>query len=240
MSEFKFNVESANATSFEAKVSNYLKPWGIYPVKIKDFKFDVMQGKKDPNATFDGLRISFESDSGEIFDQFIFGVNSADDMVRKVYNDRQMPSQFETLRLTINHIIGAFDTEAVKKLENAIAGKSATTKQYINTAAKVMAPNLGKECFIKLIGDNNNYASMPRIVAVFENDAEAVISNNFISRDESKLTFSNYELRKKEELANRKPTNMSTSAGFDPIGTSSGSEDSLDFSSLSSDDELPF
>lgn len=236
---FQVNFGSEqNNVSYEATGSNYLKPWDIYKVKLTEFKYDTVTGKD--GTVYEGLRIVFTSDDNKQFNHFVFGVNSEKDMQRPVYNDREMPSQFETLRLTINHILGAFDPKIVEKLNKAIAGKQISIQQYIEFAAKACAGNLNKECYIKIVGDNNNYATMPRIATVWNNGEEAVISNNFISTDASKLSFNNYELRKAEDMKNRKPTSMATE-GANSTVTNLDDELNLNPSSDSlSMDDLPF
>lgn len=222
--------------NFEAAASNYLKPWNIYNVKLEEFKFDQVNGKD--GQKYDGLRIVFANAEGLKFDHFVFGVNKPEDLERKMFNDREMPSQFEVLRLTINHILGAFDPSLIDKVNKAISGKSITMQQYIDLVAKGMKPFIGKDCYIKIVGNKDNYATMPRIATVWNNGEEAVISNNFISKDESKLTFSNYEKKMAQEIQTRTPSTSSSLAANNVTNL----EDSLEIPSTDpfGDDDLPF
>lgn len=233
-----FGTETQN-NSYEAAAGNYLKPWNIYEVKMTKFAYDTVTGKD--GTVYEGLSMEFESEDNKKFNTFVYGVNKQEDLERRVYNDREMPSQFEVLRLTINHVLGAFNASYVEKINKAVAGKQVTIRQYIELAAKAAANCLNKTCYIKIIGNNSNYSSIPRIATVWNNGEEAVISNNFISTDKSKLSFSNYELRKAKEMQERKPQTVETTANTDNMfipNAVSNSDD--DLFGGSSDDGFPF
>lgn len=242
MSELKMSFGAETSTSYEAKVSKYIPAWTITEATLKEFKVDTVTGKD--GTTYSGIRMVFEDDNEHVFDHFLFGINKQEDLVRKTTADgREMPSQKEVLDSIIKHILWAFNPTVAEKFTNALKGKSITVAQYLGLAEKTMAPNLNKKCFIKIVGNNNNYATMPRIIAVFDNGEEAVLTNNFISLDESKLSFSKYELRKKSEMESRKPSSIGL--GSVDLNLSNLDEDLNSTSSLMNslnnlDDDLPF
>lgn len=224
---FKKSAESYVSTSLPL-----LKPYGIYSVTFEGFEASEVQGKKDPEQKYQILRIKFKNDDGQ-YNHSLFVPSSDKDLERRKNtnsngHETEFPSNAEVFSLMIGHVLSAICPAALEKL----AGKDVSYEQLVAFLKKATDPKIGTETKIKLVGDSKGRAIFPNIASIFEAGGEPVITNNCIG---SKLGFTDYELRKKEEFANAKPTNMaSTSAGKDsdplnesPIGKEEN--DDIDF-----------
>ena len=55
-----FNLTNTNGTS---SIKPRLKPWEIHDVIFKGITFNEFKGKKDPDAVYKTMRISFENEN---------------------------------------------------------------------------------------------------------------------------------------------------------------------------------
>ena len=67
---------------------------------------------------------------------------------------------------------------------------------------------IGKEFFIKTVANNQGFANLPRSVKINSKTGESFFSNNWISTDETSLTFTASELKSKATLESMKPSSM--------------------------------
>lgn len=233
MSEFNFG--SLATTQATSNVQQRLKPWGIYPVKFAGARKETIQGKKDPNATYEILKVRFDGEDG-YYEESIFYPKDGDDQ-RPTYTSKdgheyQGASSFDRTMTFIAQVAEVLNPEGFKKMQEASSKFKSfddVVKAFITITDKVK----GKETKLKLVGRTQNgnvVAALPKFVAVNKN-GEKFTCDNFLG---DKLFFSAYEETKKAEYLNTKPTEMSNSdstmaANVD--GVSGGSED-IDFNSL--------
>lgn len=235
MSEFNFGtLATTQATS---NVQQRLKPWGIYPVKFSGARKEVIQGKKDPNATYEILKVRFDSEDG-YYEESIFYPKAGDEK-RPVYknkegHDYEGASSFERTMTFIAQVSEVLNPEGFKKMQAASA-RFTSFDDVVKAFIKITDVAKGKETNIKLVGRTQNgnvVPGLPKFVAINKN-GEKFCSDNFIG---DKLFFSAYEESKKAEYVNAKPTNMSDAGGTNSqiamdVDAATGSDD-VDFESL--------
>jgi hypothetical protein len=228
----EFNFGSLANTQAVSNVQQRLKPWNIYNVKFTGARIDVIQGKKDPNATYNILKVRFDGEDG-YYEESIFFPKEGDDQ-RPMYTSKdghEYPgaSSFDRTMTFIAQVSEVLNPEGWKKLQAAsVRFKSFddVAKAFIAILDKVK----GKETKLKLVGktkDNQVQAVLPKFVAI-DKQGNKFTCDNFIG---DKLFFSAYEESKKAEYENAKPTAMPSKPAENLEIDNAGSED-IDFSSL--------
>lgn len=233
MSEFNFG--SLATTQAISNVQQRLKPWGIYPVKFAGARKETINGKKDPNAVYDILKVRFEGEDG-YYEESIFYPKAGDDE-RPVYTSKdgheyQGASSFDRTMTFIAQVAEVLNPEGFKKMQDN-SSKFKSFDDVVKAFIAITDPVKGKETNLKLVGRTQNgsvVACLPKFVAINKN-GEKFTCDNFLG---DKLFFSAYEETKKNEYANAKPTDMNetnSSIAADVDGISGGSED-IDFNAL--------
>lgn len=236
MSEFNFG--SLATTQATSNVQQHLKPWSIYPVKFSGARKEVIQGKKDPNATYEILKVRFDGKDG-YYEESIFYPKAGDEK-RPVYTSKdgheyEGASSFDRTMTFIAQVAEVLNPEGFKKMQ-AASVKFRSFDDVVTAFIKITDSVKGKETNLKLIGrnqkDGNVVASLPKFVAINKN-GEKFTCDNFLG---DKLFFSAYEEKKKAEYANAKPTSMDSASNSitaqEVDGKVAGSEESIDFDSL--------
>jgi len=233
--EQKFDFGSLATTQATSNIQQRLKPWGIYDVKFSGARKETIKGRKDPDATYDILKVRFDSDNG-FYEESIFYPKDGDDK-RPVYVSKDGheylgASSFDRTMTFIAQVAEVLNPEGFKKMQKA----SSVFKSFDDVVKAFIAvtnPVKGKETKLKLVGRNQNgsiVASLPKFVAI-NKDGEKFTCDNFIG---DKLFFSAYEESKKAEYENAKPTPMPDKQ-TDPLTNTDepgyGSED-IDFNDL--------
>lgn len=236
MSDFNFgSLASTQATS---NAQPRLKPWGIYPVKFAGAHKEVIKGKKDPNATYEILKVRFEGEDG-YYEESIFYPKPGDEK-RPTYTSKdgheyQGASSFDRTMTFIAQVADVLNPEGFKKMQ-AASSKFKSFEDVVTAFIKITEGSKGKETNLKLAGriqqDGSVVATLPKFVAISKT-GEKFTCDNFLG---NKLFFSPYEETRKAEYAKAKPTNMeaveTSTIAQDVDGSSKGSEDSIDFDSL--------
>lgn len=231
----EFNFGSLATTQATSSTQQRLKPWGIYPVKFAGARKEVIKGKKDPNVTYEILKVRFDGEDG-YYEESIF-YPKPEDTKRPVYknkegHDYEGASSFERTMTFIAQVAEVLNPEGFKKMQ-AASSKFKSFDDVVNAFIKITDPAKGKETNLKLVGRNRDgrvEPTLPKFVAV-NKEGEKFTSDNFVG---DKLFFSDYEERRKAEYANAKPTAMSSStstAAADIDGVGDNQED-IDFEGL--------
>ena len=234
MSEFNFG--SLATTQATSNVQQRLKPWGIYPVKFSGARKEVIQGKKDPNATYEILKVRFDGEDG-FYEESIFYPKAGDEQ-RPTYTSKdgheyQGASSFDRTMTFIAQVAEVLNPEGFKKMQ-AASSKFKSFDDVVTAFIKITDPVKGKDTNLKLVGktqkDGTVVAVLPKFVAISKT-GEKFTCDNFVG---DKLFFSAYEEKKKAEYANAKPTDMSNDiqAEINDIDKSPASSDDIDFDSL--------
>lgn len=232
-----FNFGSLATTQAASNTQQRLKPWGIYPVTFAGARVDHVQGKKDPDAVYDILKVRFEGEDG-YYEESIFFPKDGDDK-RPVYqnkegHDYEGASSFERTMTFIAQVANTLNPEGFKKMQEA-SSKFRSFEDVANAFIKVTEKAKGKETNLKLVGGTQNGQVVPRLpkfVAVNKN-GEAFTCDNFIG---DKLFFSDYENSRRTEYLKAKPTSVGNAAvdtdadnNFDSADQESGE---IDFENL--------
>ena len=212
MSNFNFN--SLGETSFVSESSNYLKAYDIYPVNLTKIEKTTLKGKDGTEYGIVALEFKGCGDNKGVFTTNLFIPNKDADFERRVNetSGAHYPSSFEQFQYTLMQITQVINpTGAQKIIDNA--SKLKTIDDFIGLIIKALAGKDSVKAYLKLVGRVNNgvtYAALPS-ACVLGKDATAETKPsplNFISLDESKLQFSNYELSQMKKFKEAKPTNM--------------------------------
>lgn len=208
-----FNFGSLATTQATSSTQQRLKPWGIYPVKFAGARVDHVQGKKDPDAMYDILKVRFEGEDG-YYEESIFYPKDGDDK-RPVYqskegHDYEGASSFERTMTFIAQVAEVLNPEGWKKMQ-AASSKFRSFDDVANAFIKVTDVAKGAETNLKLVGGTQNgqvVARLPKFVAVNKN-GESFTCDNFIG---DKLFFSDRENSRRNEYLKAKPTTVGNSS----------------------------
>lgn len=234
MPEFDFG--SLATTQAVSNVQKQLKPWNIYPVKFAGARKETIQGKKDPNATYEILKVRFEGEDG-YYEESIFYPKAGDDK-RPVYTSKdgheyEGASSFERTMTFIAQVAEVLNPEGFKKMQ-AASPKFRSFDDVVTAFIKITDVVKGKETNLKLVGRTQNgniVPGLPKFTAISKT-GEKFTCDNFIG---DKLFFSPYEESKKKEYESATPTSMPNSSdastALEVDGPSAGSED-IDFNAL--------
>lgn len=232
----EFNFGSLATTQATSNVQQRLKPWGIYPVKFTGARKEVIKGKKDPNATYEILKVRFDGEDG-YYEESIFYPKAGDEK-RPTYTSKDGheylgASSFDRTMTFIAQVAEVLNPEGFKKMQAASA-KFKSFDDVVTAFIKITDVAKGKETNLKLVGKTSNgsvVAGLPKFVAI-DKKGEKFTCDNFVG---DKLFFSANEEARKAEYLNAKPTDMSNTLNS-PVTketdeASVGSED-IDFESL--------
>lgn len=229
-----FNFSSLAETQATSNVQPRLKPWGIYPVKFTGARKETINGKKDPNAVYEILKVRFEGKEG-YYEESIFYPKEGDD-TRPTYTSKegheyQGASSFDRTMTFIAQVAEVLNPEGFKKMQAASA-KFKSFDDVVTAFIKITDAVKGKETKLKLVGRTQNgsvVASLPKFVAI-NKEGVKFTCDNFLGDN---LFFSPYEETKKAEYLNAKPTDMDNSTIINTVDTKTeGSENDIDFDSL--------
>lgn len=205
-----FNFGNLSETSFSSTSAPRLKPYGIYPVKLKSIEKTELKGSKDPNAVYPVVSIEFiNPEDKSTFSTNLFIPTTEEDLKRPVFqnkegHDYERPSRFENFQFILMQIVEALNKEGADKIK-ANGSKIKTIDQFIDLVIKALSNNNG-ETKLKLVGRNNNgtvYADLPRACGI--NKSGDLFPVNFIGEN---LFFTNYELQQQKEYQTAKATPM--------------------------------
>lgn len=230
-----FNFGSLATTQATSTSLPRLKPWGIYPVKFTGARKEVIKGKKDPNATYEILKVRFDGEDG-YYEESIFYPKPGDEK-RPTYKNKdgheyEGASSFDRTMTFIAQVAEVLNPEGFKKMQE-LSSKFKSFDDVVNAFIKITDKAKGKETHLKLVGRTQNgnvVAGLPKFVAI-NKKGEKFTCDNFVG---DKLFFSAYEEARKAEYANAKPTDMNSADSAiaqEVDGKSAGSED-IDFESM--------
>lgn len=228
-----FNFGGIKETS-AVGVSKSLKPWGIYEVKFDGLELNDIKGKKDPEAVYKTIKMSFSNDEG-VFVNNLFIPATEQDAERPVYKNKdnheyEAPSRFEDFKWTLLQLAQVVNPEGYKKLQEQ-SSKIKGMDDFIKLIMMCANAKKGVTTHLKLTGrtteDGKTYARIPRIVGV-NKEGELFVSDKFVGDN---LEFTLYEADKAKAYHSAKPTDMETA---DTEGGHGSEEDlnEIDFNGL--------
>lgn len=206
------------ATTQTSSSSNYLRPWNIY----SEVKFGGVEGPFSGTSakgnSWTAYDFKFESKDGN-YTERIFEPVEASTERRKVTNNQghesELPSDFERTMAFLAQVGNVYNPEGFKKLQ-AASSKVSSFGQLIEVFKKCIGtPDTTTN--LKLAGRNSNgtvYAGLPTFVRINGKTGEVFTSDNFLG---DKVAFSSWELSKKAEYENAKPTTPKSDPALDSV-----------------------
>lgn len=236
MFNFGISNESAVRTS-----KPQLKPWNIYDVTFIGCEIVEGTSKNDPSKSWKRLDLKFENEDG-YFNVPLWYPKEGDD-VRRTYPGNNggtvaYASNFEILMATVKQAAQILNPAGFEKMHTA----SSKFKDFDDVAKflqAVLDKVKGTKTKLKLIGsvyNNKVTTKIPDILKVSNsgeyasmdvNSRPTYVADNFIG---SKLFFSDYEEKKRQEFFNTTPTTMKseTTGVVDEMPLEEASELNLD------------
>lgn len=215
-----------------------LKPWGIYDVTFDGISKEEMKGKKDPNASYNTLKISFSNSEGK-FSKNLFIPSKPEDYERNERDNKeghkyQTPSHWEEFKWQLLQLVQVLSPSGIETIQKQ-SSKFKSPEDYVKLVIDILTKAKGTKTKLKLTGRNSNgniYADIPRITAV-NHDNDLFICNSFVG---DRVAWSSYEAGQKALYESAKPTSMESAEtkGIDlPDNTEDTSD--IDFDSLAAD-----
>ena len=212
-----------------------MKPYEIHRVKLADVKVETLKGKKDPDAVYEILKVRFENNDG-YYEESIFFPKEGDDKrptrQNKEGHEVESPSNIERTKTYIDQlgtVIAPKEFERLKGIPFKTFGE--LCENFIN----ILKPKFGTETNLKLVGatdkDGNFVPRLPYFLAL-NKQGEVFVSDNFIGEN---LFFTEYDLKRKEELMAKKPTDVDAvekNNSAADAASDTASVDAIDFNSL--------
>lgn len=229
-----FNFSNLGSTSFvNENTTQYLKAFNIYKdVQLTSIKKDTLHSSKK-DTDYSVIAMEFKNDEG-VYTHNLFVPNKPEDMVRRVNetSGAQYPSAFEQFQFTLMQLAEIINPDGAKKIVDN-SSKIKTMDQFIDLLIKALS---GKDTkfYLKLVGrtvNNVTYAALPNACILSKDATEDTkpIPLNFVSLDETKLSFSNYEMSQMNKMKAAKPT-KEDELGIDEAPQEK--DDSLDLANL--------
>lgn len=183
-----------------------LKPWEIHDVVLKKVEFTEFEGKKDPSAKYQVIRVRFENKDG-YYEETIFAPKPEDVNRMATSSGGELASNFEVFTFLVAHLGQVLAPTRWEKMKGKSFdfGTPEGFKEFGELFVKLLEPALNKATKLKLIADKKGNVRLPYFVAVNKN-GEAFLASNFIGDN---LFFSTYEETQKNRIATAVPTQMS-------------------------------
>jgi hypothetical protein len=214
MFNFGISNESAVRTS-----KSQLKPWNIHDVTFIGCEIVEGTSKNDPSKSWKRLDLKFENEDG-YFNVPLWYPKEGDD-VRRTYPGNNggtvaYASNFEILMATVKQAAQILNPAGFEKMQPA-SSKFKDFDDVTEFLQSILNKVKGTETKLKLVGsvyNNKVTTKIPDILKVNNsgeyasmdvNSRPTYVADNFIG---SKLFFSDYEEKKRQEFLNTTPTVM--------------------------------
>lgn len=184
---------------------------GIHNVKFMGLKKNTITTKTGDDL--DTMELTFDVEGFGEYKQNFFAPKGEE---RSEGQYGLNANSMDHFLITVRQLLGALDNafiEAIDAGKSPIEGTSFT--QVVNSLKKITTPYIGKAMQIKLLPQNNGYASIPSFPArVRTNKAGDVIGLGYATTifADKDLTLTAKEVAKIEAAKNAKPTNMTAAA----------------------------
>lgn len=244
---FSFN---SIATIKQPSNVKYLKPYTIND-NVTIQKVETKEGTKKDGTPWKSLNITFGNDEG-IYTDTIFYLDINDPQIQERKESdmpnggkKLNPSTWERLNFKIAAILFAFAPDYVERF-NKGTDKINTFDDYMKLFKGVLDKVTNKtKTSMKLNGRNSDgkiYATLPSCVGMAQANTEKKAKDNGVevgawytwltSPFGDNLTFSSYELQKKKELEEAKPTDMKDDELAKSVDGVSNETNEIDFDGL--------
>lgn len=200
---------------------------GIKDATFEGVEFANITSQKTGDA-FKTLVLKLNVDGYGPYQQNFFEPQSAD---RQEMQWGVSASQLDHFKITVMEILEAICPDVCAEINAGTKKLTGTFKQIVDAVAAYTKPYVGKQTKIKLIPGKDNFCNMPSYPARIDRNGNLGIATRIIGDN---ITLTSSELKKIENAATAKPTNMAEKT-TDSIVSAMGA----DLDSTGSDD-LPF
>ena len=218
-----FNLSGTNGTS---TIKPKLKPWEIHDVVFKGVTYSEFAGKKDPNATWRTMKITFENENG-VHEETAFCPKEGDD-VRPVNSnngvERESPSNLEKFKFMLAHIGEQLAPKKYEKFKSMTFALPEEFEKLVKTFADITKDAVNKQTKLKLIGNKKGEPILPYFVNISK-AGDAYISNNWLG---DKVFFSDYEISQMNKQKSNGPTDMPGASSDDFAANDAASAENAD------------
>lgn len=230
--DFNFSLENTQTSAIQGK---YFKPYTIN--KVNSIKAELTNGTKG-ETNWKALDITFSNDEGYSIRERYFIPGPEKGLERNVYNGEPcFVAPYEELKQLVVHILGVFCPSGFEQLKKA-APKCKSMEQFLGYFVQILTKAPKKEVEIKVVGRKSSgkiYAALPKCCGLSKIDGHYTAESEIfpINIIGEGLEFTSYEMKKKQEYENAKPTPMPDTSNVDLTSDSKVEEDDdIDLASL--------
>lgn len=224
-----FNFGSLAQHNAEVSGGRYLRAWNIYEnVKFEGIG-DPKSGTSANGNAWTSYPFTFSCDEGT-FVKNVFEPTEAQTK-RPTYTNKngheaEMPSGFEQTMEFIAQVVKAFGGEENFAKLQKVSSKIKTFDELMKAVNKLTSgSNLTTK--MKLVAQRNStYADTPNLLGVNSKTGDTFTSDLFVG---DKVEFTEYDLRKKKEFEESKPTNVAKKTSDPVIEAASSNDDDEEF-----------
>ena len=195
---------------------------GIKEATFEGVEFANVTSQKTGD-TFKVLVLKLGIDGYGPYEQNFFEPQSAE---RQEMQWGKSASQLDHFKITVMEILEAICPEVCAEINNGTKKLSGSFKQIVDAVATYTKPYIGKRTQVKLLPGKDGFCNMPVFTARIDRNGNLGIATRIIGDD---LTLTNSEVKKIENAAAAKPTNMNTNTSDVISGMASDVDDDLPF-----------
>jgi len=206
---------------------NFLSP-GIKNATFKGVELGKVTSQKNGN-TYKTLSLKLDIEGYGEYTQNFFEPESSE---RTEGQYGPNASQLDHFLIIVREILEAVNPKIIEDIDSGKEELTGTFNKVVNTVKDLTDPFVGKvQVQVKLIPQNNGFASMPSYPARIDRNGNLAISTRIIGHN---LTLTPRELKQIEASKNAKPTNMASKV--DVKDTLEEMDKNID----AEEDDLPF
>lgn len=198
-----------NLSSTTGAASPHIKPFEISKVTFEGI--ELKTGTSKNGRDWKALQLNFKGDGWTFNPMFFCPGEEGDKRMSGETDGRkwEVPSAMEELIHNVGHFTYILSPEGFEKIKGKLSLElPAEFDKLVEILSAATKNAIGKEFFIKTVANNQGFANLPRSVKINSKTGESFFSNNWISTDETSLTFTASELKSKATLESMKPSSM--------------------------------
>jgi len=177
---------------------------GIKDATFEGVEFANVTSQKTGDA-FKTLVLKVNIDGYGPYQQNFFEPQSAE---RQEMQWGKSASPLDHFKITVMEILEAICPEVAAEINAGTKKLTGNFKQIVDAIIAYTKPHVGKKTQIKLVPGRDNYCNMPSFTARIDRNGNLGIATRIIGDN---LTLTSSEVKKIENAATAKPTNMGAS-----------------------------
>ena len=198
-----------NLTSTTGSASSHIKAFEISKVIFDGI--ELKSGTSKNGRDWKAFQLNFKGDGWVFSPMFFCPTEDGENRVTGETDGRkwELPSSMEDLIHNVAHFMFVISPEGFEKIKGKLSLElPAEFDKLVEILSKATKNSIGKEFYIKTVANNQGFANLPKSVKINSKTKESYFSNNWISTEPDKLTFTASELKSKAAFENMKPSPM--------------------------------